>query len=423
VQFVLPFLPYAAMLVLLLGWAFFSASEAALFSLNRGDRRSFERGNRAQRRAAQLLKAPDRLLTTVLFWSLALDLAYFALASLMAIRLGERGTLGGWGVAAWSGGAVLAAIVVAEVLPKNFGVLQSRYMAALFSLPLAVAVRVSRPLLPVLRTLNVLSRRLIWPGFQPEPYLEVGDLERAVSLSTPDAALMEQEEVVLHNILALSEFRVDELMRPRTRITLFRPGMSLAELNGEAPRSGYVLLTEPNSDEIAAAIPLNNLSDIPDDRVDHLAEPVGYVPWCTSVAAALDQMRRDDERVLVVVNERGESMGIVTYDDILDNIFTRTASRSARLLDRHPIREVSPGVWQVTGMTSLRRLTRHFGIPRRPGKTVTVAGVFQESLGRLPVVGDECRWADFRLRVLDAPEQGQLLVELTKELEPAEDAE
>ena len=72
------------MLVLLLGWAFFSASEAALFSLNRRDRRAFERGNRAERAAVELLNEPERLLTTILFWSLALDLAYFALASLAA---------------------------------------------------------------------------------------------------------------------------------------------------------------------------------------------------------------------------------------------------------------------------------------------------------------------------------------------------
>jgi CBS domain containing-hemolysin-like protein len=187
------------------------------------------------------------------------------------------------------------------------------------------------------------------------------------------------------------------------------------------PRSGYVFVTEPNNDEIVAAIPLAQLAEIPERHLDRPAEPVGYVPWCTSVAAALDKMRRDDRRVMVVVNERGETIGIVTYDDILDSIFTRTASRSARLLDRHPIREAEPGVWHVTGMTSLRRLTRLFNIPRRPGKTVTVAGVLQESLGRLPRAGDECRWADFRLRVLEAPEHGQLLVELTQVPEKAEE--
>jgi putative hemolysin len=109
----------------------------------------------------------------------------------------------------------------------------------------------------------------------------------------------------------------------------------------------------------------------------------------------------------------------VTYEDILDSIFRRAASRSERLLDRQPIREVAPEVWHVTGMTSLRRLAKYFGLHRKPGKTVTVAGLMQEMLGRLPEVEDEIRWADFVLRAIEIPERGQLMVELTRSPEPA----
>jgi putative hemolysin len=405
------------MLLLLGCWAFLSASEAALFSLHRRDRRAFEQGNRTQRLAAQLLLDPEVLLTSVLFWSLVVDLAYFALASIAGLQLESRHGGGGWIVAGWSGAAVLAAILLAEILPKNLGVLQSRRMAALVSIPLAVAVRAARPILPVLRTLNLLSRRLIWPTFRPEPYLEVADLERAVSLSTSDAALLDQEETVLHNILALSEFRVDELMRPRTRVLSIRPPVRLADLGSSLPRSGYALVTEPDSDEVTAAIPLRSLHDVPDEHLERLAETVAYVPWCSSVAAALDEMRRHDRRVAVVVNELGETIGIVTYDDILDSIFSSAASRSERLLDRQAIHQAASGVWHVTGMTSLRRLARHFDIPRRPGKTATVAGLLHEMLGRLPQVGDQCRWAGWRFRVLDAPDRGHVLVELRREEE------
>ena len=64
-------------------------------------------------------------------------------------------------------------------------------------------------------------------------------------------------------------------------------------------------------------------------------------------------------------------------------------------------------------MTSLRRLARHFHVPRPPSKSVTVAGIVQEVLERLPQPGDECRWGPFQFKVLDAPLRGQILVELT----------
>ena len=137
-----------------------------------------------------------------------------------------------------------------------------------------------------------------------------------------------------------------------------------------------------------------------------------YVPWCATVAGVLGAMlgRR---QVAAVVNEHGETVGILTFDDILDTIFSGTPSRSERLLRRAPIRRIAAGVWHVTGMTSLRRLARYFHVERPASKSVTVAGIVQEVLERLPQPGDECRWGPFRFRVLDAPLRGQLLVELT----------
>ena len=129
-------------------------------------------------------------------------------------------------------------------------------------------------------------------------------------------------------------------------------------------------------------------------------------------------MQRGQRQVAAVVNEFGETIGVLTLDDILDTIFSPTSSRSERLLKRMPIRQVGPGVWHVTGMTSIRRLVRHFQCQRPESKSVTVAGVIQEVLERLPEPGDRCRWGKFQFRVLEVPDNGQLLVELTLVPEP-----
>jgi CBS domain containing-hemolysin-like protein len=414
VQWFVPYLPYAVAMGALLGCsAFFSAAEAALFNLHRRDRLSFERGSRSQRAAATLLADPARLLTAVLFWNLVGNLAYFTLASLAAIEMHER-EVSAWSIGVWSTATLLILIFFAEMLPKSLGVMQSRLLAGAVGLPLSLTVRAADPIAPLLRKVTLLSRRVFWPSFQPEPFLEVGDLERAVAMSTSDAALLEQEEVVLRNIVALSEYRLDELMRPRSQVRSFRPPIHLSHLRAAPPRGGYILVTEPDSEEVAGAIPLGSLAEVPERNLERLAEPVSYLPWCTSVAAALDGMQRTDRRVVVVVNELGEMIGVVTYEDVLDSIFRRAASRSQRLLDRQPIREVAPGTWHVTGLTSLRRLARFFGLDRKPGKTVTVAGLMQEMLGRLPEVGDECLWAGFKLRAIEIPERGRVIVELTR---------
>jgi Mg2+/Co2+ transporter CorB len=75
--------------------------------------------------------------------------------------------------------------------------------------------------------------------------------------------------------------------------------------------------------------------------------------------------------------------------------------------------ETAPGVYRVTGMTSLRRLARRFRVALPGCESVTVAGIVQEVLERLPKEGDVCRWGPFRFTVLEVPAQGVLLAEMT----------
>lgn len=408
-----------AMAALVFASAFFSSSEAALFYLDRGQRRRMASGTRAQRLAAGLLADPDRLLTAVLFWNLLVNVAYFTITSIVSLGLEREGRGAEAGLFALA--ALMTMIVCSEMLPKSLAVLRPTALATLWAVPLSLSVRALDPVRPAIRTANLLARRLFVPRFEPEPYLRVGDLERAVELSTDDAALLEQEQRVLQNIVSLSDIRAEELMRPRVRLATFRPPVALSDLEGRLPPSGYLLLTEADGEEIAGAIPLRELSHLPNERLERFAEPVACVPWCATVAAALETMRRLDRPVAAVVNEHGETIGVLTNDDVLDVIFRRDTSRSERIERREPIRAVAEGVWHVSGMTGLRRLVRQFGVERPPSKSVTVAGVVQEVLERMPEPGDRCRWGPFSLRVLDVPQNGpqdgpqhgQMLVELT----------
>jgi len=402
-----------AMGVLLVGSAFFSGSEAALFSVKQKERRKMAAGSRAGRIVDRLLEDPDRLLTAVLFWNLLINLTYFTITSIIGLKLQSEPEYGAPEAAVFTGGSLLTIIFFSEMLPKSLAVLSPSRSAALVAVPMAAMVRLVDPIIPALRTANLLSRRVLWPRFRSESHLRVSDLERAVELSTSDAALVEQEQRVLQSIVSLSEIRADELMRPRRQFLTFHPPVCLEDLQGRLPPSGYLLVTEAGSDEVAAAIALRHLSNIPDGRLDHFAEPVVYVPWCTTVAQVLEELQRSERQVAAVVNEFGETIGILTFDDLLDTIFVREPSRTQRLLQRHSIRRVSPGVWHVTGMTTLRRLVRHFDVETPPRKSVTVAGILQETLHRFPEPGDRCRWGPFLFEVIERPQRGQLLIQLT----------
>ena len=131
----------------------------------------------------------------MLFWNLLVNLTYFTIVSITGLRQGMAADAGLFAAA-----AVLVLIVLAEMLPKSLAVLKPRAVASLVGIPLALLVRLVDPVLPVFRMANLLSQRLIWPTFKPEPYLQVGDLERAVDFSTTDAALVEHEHTVLQGL-------------------------------------------------------------------------------------------------------------------------------------------------------------------------------------------------------------------------------
>lgn len=403
---------FLAMVFLSIGSSFFSASEAAFFLLGLPDQKALAAGNRAQRLVASLLSNPDRLLTAILFWNLVLNVTYFAIVSIIALRWERQLHQPQW-AGIFTLAALLYIIFFSELLPKSVAVLRPKWTAVLLVFPLAFLLRLVDPLLAIFHWANLLSRRLIWPHFEPEAYLEVADLERAVAVSTSDAALLRKEKTVLQNMVALSTVRLDEMMRPRIQFLSFRPPVSLADLEGRMTPSGYLLIADPENEEVVGAVPMKSIHSFPRDNLEKVAKRVFYMPWCASGSQALEQMLSRQLQVVAVVNEFGETVGILTFDDLLDSIFTTEASRSQRLLRQRSLRSLAKDCWQVTGMTTLRRLERRFQKTLPTTKNMTVGGVLQEMLGRMPEVGDACNWGPFHFRVIDVPDRGQMMLELT----------
>ncbi len=400
----------AAMTALLACSAFFSASEAALFSLRPADRRDL-RDEAMGRVAASLLLDPDRLLSAILFWNLVLNLAYFAVVSIVCFKLQATAPTGtSWVFAA---GALMAVISFGEMLPKTMGVLGAKKLSRSVGRSVQAAVAVLDPIMPALRLVTRVSQRLLWPGLPAEPYLELEDLEQAITVSREDQALADQERIVLKNIVSLSDIRIDEWMRPRTQFTSFRPPVSLSDLNGRITPSGYLLVTETSSDDVSAALHLTGLSSLPDENLEALAAPVVTLPWCATVAQALESMSSMELDVAVIVNEYGDTIGILTREDILDTIFNFSPSRSKMLMNEKPIHDIADGVWIVAGVTSLRRLSKYLDMPLPASRCVTVAGVVQERLQKLASEGDRCHWGQFELQVIETPQRGHMLIRVT----------
>lgn len=393
--------------------AFFSASEAALFSLTWAQRKQLQPLRKADGRMLSLLEKPDRLLSAILFWNLLVNMAFFTMSSIVAaewsLREGEQ-----WWAAGFAAAAMMWLILFGELLPKSIGVLVPISLGRWVSLPLSLMVRALDPVTPVFRWISEMSRRLIWPGLAAETYLETSDLERAIELSTEDAELIEQEKSVLRNIIQLSEVRAEEWMRPRSEFIVQTQPLSLDQLRQSKIPQDHILVADRIGKEIVAFVSWADLALRQAKDIDRYKQSVLIVPWCTPLANVLNQMLRSGRKVAVVVNEHGESIGVLTSEDLEEATFDLEQSRSSRGLTRPGVVPMGDLQWEVTGSTSLRRIERAIGYRLPEGRFVTIAGVIQEFLQRLAKPGDQCVWGDFQLAVIESPRRGEMLVRMTK---------
>ena len=160
---------------------------------------------------------------------------------------------------------------------------------------------------------------------------------------------------------------------------------------------------------MAAAIPVHDLHEFVPRHLEREAQEVAIVPWCASLATVLESLQVGNHEVAAVVNELGETIGIVTIEDIWDALFSEVGGRGERVLERDPITQISHDLWHVDGMTNLRRLGRYFDVKLPKTSHATLGGVIQETLQRLPEPADRCSWGPFHLEVLEAGQDGLLL--------------
>jgi CBS domain containing-hemolysin-like protein len=390
--------------------AFFSSSEAALFSLSRSDRTAMATGTPGERRAAGLLKRPERLLTAVLFCNLTINLVNYALAEIVSVRMGEGEGAAGWTRTLFSVGTLVAIILFCEVLPKSIAVLRPRLVGSLVSAPLGLATRAVDPVLKPLQTVSNALARLLLPSLEAEPYLELGDLERAVEIQAGDPldsdAMRLKERQVLQRVVELADITAAELMRPRRRCLVVRPPVRLDDLRGRLDGVGeYVLVTEPHSEEIASALAINRLALLPPDRMESRAERVVAVPWCAPASQTLQRLREDGRRVAVVVNELGETIGIVPIERLLDAVLGDTVQLDPH--DAHGSRlvQLNANAWEASSAAPLSRVVKRLSDWLEAAnnqaaaealveavdeaRSRTVGGLFQEALERMPRLGEQ----------------------------------
>ena len=388
--------------------ALFSAAETALTGASRARMHQLEReGDRAAHRVNQLLTDRETMIGAVLLGNNLINI----LASALATQVLTRAIPGAWGVAAATGVMTVLVLVFAEVLPKTLAILRSDDVARFLSGPTLLVVRVFGPIIYTIqyivrRTLSLFGVRL---GMEMDVLAAHEEIRGAVEYHHSEGLVETHDRWMLGGVLDLAEMDVSQVMVHRREISMIDADLTPRQILSEAIDSTHsrLPLYRGEPENIVGLLHAKDLLQAiaeADGKVeavslaDIIREP-WFIPETTSLKDQLSAFLKRRTHFALVVDEYGALQGLVTLEDILEEIV-------GEIEDEHDVavpgvRAAEDGSVSVDGAVTIRDLNRAMNWELPDDEAVTVAGLLIHEARRIPDAGQSFTFHGHRFGVLE----------------------
>ena len=370
----------------------FTAADAAIagYSRARAQELLAQGRNRADRLVAVLEDAP-RYLNTALLLRLACEISAIVLVTLV---VGD--TVGGawWETLLITIGAMLVvSFVVVGVAPRTLGRQHADTVATLSAGPLMGLTRVLGPLPKLL----ILVGNAITPGrgFREGPFSTETELREMVDMAEASALIESSESKMLHSVFELGETTVREVMVPRNDVVFIEHHKNLRQTMSLFLRSGFsrVPVIGENLDDILGMAYLKDVvrRDFENPRAEltqqvaEVMRPVLWVPESQRVDTLLAQMQSDRQHIAAVVDEYGGTAGLITIEDLLEEIVGEITDEYD--VDHIDVDHLEDGAVRVSSRYPIDDLDELFGFDVEEDDVDSVGGLMAKHLGVVPIPG------------------------------------
>jgi putative hemolysin len=394
----------ALLLVMVMLSGTFSGSETVLFALTPAQlQHDAASHNPFRRLAARLMSRPKRTLTIILIGNTAVNVLLFATSYVLFHNL--VGHVGAWILPASAAASVLLVLVCGEVVPKVLAV----SLADRLSPYSATVVQFSGYVLgPLGRLLDFVLieplTRLIFgrPGHSvaPKQDLTTEELKTLLEMSGRRGLLNHVEDLYLREVIDLSNLRVREIMVPRVEVKAYDVNDSpegLRDLMRET-RLTKIPAYEGTIDHVVGLVYAKILFFEPDKPLRELVTPVRFVPDLLTAEQLLLHFRNTKSQIAIAVDEFGGVAGLVTLEDVLEEIVGEIHDPDEEPVEREIVR-LSESEYDVSGRLSVHYWIERFGITELPERVATVGGLVTSRLGRPAREGDEVQVGNVAFRV------------------------
>ena len=395
-----------AIVILLLMSAFFSGSETALTSVSRARLHHLEkRGNQRARLVNRLIGDRERLIGAILLGNNAVNIFASALATSVLI-----GLFGEAGIAYATIGMTLLVLIFAEVLPKTYALRNADRVALAVAPFMRLMVIILSPITLAVQAVVRFSLRLLGVAATDGDHALKAEqeLRGAIDLHSRGGAIVKQERDMLGSILDLEDVEVSEIMIHRKGMTVIDAEDPPARIIERAIASPYtrIPLWRGDPDNIIGVLHSKDLLNLVHghrDNIDDLnlaatATAPWFIPDSTTLLRQLQAFRHRRAHFALVVDEYGALMGMVTLEDILEEIVGDIA-------DEHDVaftgvRLNADGSYTVRGTVTIRDLNREYEWNLPDDEASTIAGLVIHEAQRIPEMGQSFVFHGFKFEVL-----------------------
>jgi CBS domain containing-hemolysin-like protein len=381
----------AATLVLLAG--VFSAADAALSSYSRARAEELvAEGKAGAKRLVAILDDAPRYLNTALLLRLLCEIAAIVLVTQLVREV--WGDAAFWQAAATSIGVMLVvSFVVIGVAPRTVGRQHDQRVALLTAGPLGAITSILGPLPRLL----ILVGNAITPGrgFREGPFSTETELRELVDLAEASAVIESGERRMIHSVFDLGDTSAREVMVPRNDVVYIERHKNLRQTMSLFLRSGFsrIPVIGENLDEVLGFAYLKDLVrrdfEAPDveftQRVEGVMRPAIFVPDSKPVDALLSEMQAMHQHIAVVVDEYGGTAGLITIEDLLEEIVGEITDEYDE--EEIEVEQLEGGRTRVSSRYPIDDLDEIFGFDVEEEDVDSVGGLMAKHLGRVPIPG------------------------------------
>ena len=409
-----------AIVVLLILSGFFSGSETAMTAASRARMHRLEQqGNKRAAAVNKLLASKERLIGAILLGNNLVNILASALATSALI-----GLFGDTGVAYATVAMTLLVLIFSEVMPKSYALNHADKLALLVAPVLLVVVAALAPLVVAIQAVvrgtlgafGVEMARTLTSSEIEEELRGVIEMHGGNGNGQPD-----DKQAMLRGIMDLADLDVSDVMTHRSSVETIDADMDPAKIIDVVLASPYsrLPLWRDQPDNIVGLLHAKDLlrlvrqteNEVSSAQIDSMAGKPWFIPESTSLFHQLQMFRRRREHFALVVDEYGSLMGVVTLEDIIEEIV-------GEIDDEHDphvagVREQPDGTFIIAGTTPIRDLNREYGWTLSDEEASTIAGLLMHVARRIPKPGQRFKVEGFTVEVLRRQHNRITLLRLT----------